>query len=78
MVEFVETSAPDLIRATEFLHHIKPSLRDKLVFRIEKAQPFDRSVVFHLSKHDEDYDEKDDSLFILSVEYILTHSFWKA
>lgn len=76
MVEFVDASILDLVKATEFLYYIKPSLKGKFVFGIEKAQPFDRSVVFHLRSLNKDSVENEDELFILSSEYILTHSFW--
>ena len=81
MVEFADASILDLSRSTQFLHHIKPSLRDKLVFAIEKAQPMDQSVVFHLvdRKIPEGQKRTEDncSIFILSAEYILEHPYWK-
>ena len=36
MVEFVDASILDLVRATEFLYYIKPSLKGKFVFGIER------------------------------------------
>lgn len=80
MVEFVDASILDLARATQFLHYIKPSLKDKLVYGIEKAKPFDRSVVFHLTDRKSKDDKEDlnnSQLFILSAEYILDHPIWK-
>jgi hypothetical protein len=81
MVEFADASVQDLINATQFLHYIKPSLRDKLVCAIEKAQPMDQNVVFHLIKRKVEEGEersKDDiELFMLSAEYILNHPYWK-
>ena len=80
MVEFVDASVLDLVAATQFLHHIKPSLRDKLVYGIEKAKPFDRSVVFHLTDRKSKGDKEDlnsADLFILSAEYILEHPIWR-
>ena len=79
MVEFVEASVLDLVKATQFLHIIKPSLQDKLVCGIEKAQPFDQSVVFHLTdrKVKEGEPKKENQIFLLSSEYILEHPFWR-
>ncbi len=81
MTEFADASVLDLARATRFIHHIKPSLRDKLVFAIEKAQPMDQSVVFHLMKRKIEEGEKrsaeDNEIFMLSAEYILEHPYWK-
>lgn len=81
MVEFADASIHDLSRSTQFLHHIRPSLRDKLVFAIEKAQPMDQSVVFHLvdRKVPEGHKrtEENCSVFILSAQYILDHPFFK-
>lgn len=81
MVEFTDASILDLSRATQFLHHIKPSLRNKLVFAIEKAQPMDQNVVFHLvdRKVPEGHKrtEENCSIFMLSAEYILEHPYWK-
>jgi len=48
MVEFVDASILDLAKSTEFLHHIRPSFRDKLVYGIKKPADTDRSVVFYL------------------------------
>lgn len=82
MVEFANASILDLSRSTQFLHHIKPSLRDKLVYAIEKAQPMDQSVVFHLIdrkiQEDEKRTEDNCSIFMLSAEYILEHPYWKS
>jgi hypothetical protein len=81
MVEFADASIEELIRATRFLHHVKPTLRDKLVCAIEKSQPFDRNIVFHLIKRKveeaQKRSEEDTELFILSAEYIKDHPFWK-
>jgi predicted ribosome quality control (RQC) complex YloA/Tae2 family protein len=77
MVEFVDASVLDLVRATQFLHYIKPSLRDKLIYGIEKAKPFDRSVVFHLTDRKSKGDKENTELFILSAEYILEHPIWR-
>lgn len=77
MPEFVEASVLDLIRSTQFLHCIKPSLKNMMVLAIEKAQPFDRSVVFHLVSRPGETEERTEQLFILSSEYILEHTFWK-
>jgi len=48
MVEFVDVSILDLVKSTEFLHHIRPSFRDKLVYGIRKPADTDRSIVFYL------------------------------
>ena len=81
MVEFTDSSILDLSRVTQFLHQINPSLRDKLVFAIEKALPMDQSVVFHLvdRKIPEGQKRTEDncSMFMLSTEYILEHPYWK-
>jgi hypothetical protein len=80
MVEFVDSSILDLVRATLFLHNIKPSLKDKHVFGIEKIRPGDRSIVFHLSNAKSkgaEQDLKEAEIFILSAEYILEHPIWK-
>ena len=76
MVEFVDTSVIDLVNTTEFLHHIRPSTKDWFVFGIEKAQPMDQSVVFHLVHRDKTKrDEK--QMVIISAQYIIDHPFWK-
>lgn len=75
--KFVDASVLDLARATQFLHHIKPSLQNKLVFGIEKALPFDQSVVFHLTERNKDREERENSIFMLSAEYILEHPYWE-
>lgn len=80
MVEFVDASIIDLVTATQFIHAIKPSLKNMLVYGIEKHKPEDRSVVFHLMNREskgEEKDLKDTQLFILSAEYILKHPIWK-
>lgn len=80
MVEFAAATVMDLVRATEFIHQIRPKLKDKIVFGIEKARPLDQSVVFHMKKMQSKQDESDTDdkeLFIISAEYILEHSFWK-
>lgn len=79
MVEFVDLSVIDLVRASQFIHRINPSFRDKLVCGIEKAQPFDQSVVFHLVDREPNPDEKErtNTIFLLSAEYMIEHPFWK-
>lgn len=77
MVEFANATSADLIGATRFLHHINPSLKNLMVFGIEKAQPFDRSVVFHLTSIPSKTEERIEQMVILSAEYILEHPFWK-
>lgn len=72
MVEFVDASVEDLVNSTLFVHSIKPSLKNKMVVRIEKPKPEDRSIVFRMySKGD-----VEEELFILSADYILDHPFW--
>lgn len=76
MVKFVEMSIVDLVGITEFIHQIKPTTCDLFVFGIEKAQPLDQSVVFHMVHKDQDRrDEK--QLVIISAQYITDHPFWK-
>lgn len=80
MVEFAETSIEDLAKSTAFLHHIKPSLQDKLVYGIEKHKPLDRNVIFHLMPRNvkSGHVTKDMlEVFMLSAEYIIEHSYWK-
>lgn len=81
MVEFADASILELSRATQFLHYIKPSLKDKLVFAIEKALPMDKNVVFHLVDRKvpdgHKRTEENCSIFMLSAEYILEHPYWK-
>lgn len=77
MAELVDASPLDLARATQFIHYIRPSLRDKLVYGIEKAMPFDQSVVFHLTDRKKVEDKRETSIFMLSAEYILEHPYWK-
>jgi len=78
-VEYAEASVIDLINTTEFLHHIKPSLRDKFVFGIEKAKPNGFNVVFHLVDRvvKEGSDQREKTTFMLSAQYILDHEYWK-
>ena len=78
MVEFVDASILDLAKSTEFLHHIRPSFRDKLVYGIRKPADTDRSIVFYLMSRnsEEKRTEADVETFILSSEYILEHPFW--
>jgi hypothetical protein len=73
MVEFVDVSIEDLVNATEFVHHLRPDFRDMMVMAIEKAQPLDQNVVFHLSSRKSD----DKRLFILAAEYIVEHPYWQ-
>jgi len=78
MVEFVDVSILDLVKSTEFLHHIRPSFRDKLVYGIRKPADTDRSIVFYLMSRKlpkEKRTEADVETFILSSEYILEHPF---
>lgn len=77
MAELVDASALDLARATRFIHYIRPSLQDKLVYGIEKVLPFDRSIVFHLTDRKRVDDNRETSIFMLSADYILEHPYWK-
>ena len=81
MVEFVDASIHDLVRLTRFLQSIKPSLKDKFVCGIEKAKPFDRSIVFHLANRKGKKNDKEvlngSHLFMFSAEYILEHPMWR-
>lgn len=76
MVEFVDMTPEELVTVTFFLHSIMPSTRDMFVYGIEKAQPTDLSVVFHLVHRDKQQrDEKQTA--ILSAQYIIDHPFWR-
>lgn len=75
MVEFVDASVLDLVNVTRFIHYIKPSTKDMLVFAIEKYQPMDQSIVFHMKKRDPGADD-DTQLLILSSEYVHSHPYW--
>lgn len=81
MVDFADASVNDLSRATQFLHYVNPKLRNKIVYAIEKAQPMDQCVVFHLMERKlpegEKRTDEHKSIFMLSAEYILEHSYWK-
>jgi hypothetical protein len=80
MVEFIDASIVDLVAATRFLHAIKPSLKNMLVYGIEKHKPEDRSIVFHLMNReskDDEQDLKESFTFVLSSDYILEHPIWK-
>ena len=78
MVEFVESSVLDLVRATEFLHHIKPEYKQKMVCGIEKIRPMDQSVVFHLmDRGTENQGLKETQIFMLAADYIIQHPIWK-
>ncbi len=72
MVEFVDASIEDLVNSTLFVHSVKPSLKNKMVVRIEKPKPEDRSIVFRMYTKGDGEEE----LFILSADYILDHPFW--
>jgi hypothetical protein len=74
MVNFVEASIDDLVLSTEFIHHIRPELREKYVIGIEKAQPFDQNVIFHLATFGS---KSDNEIFMLSADYIARHPFFK-
>lgn len=78
--EFAETTSRDLKKATDFIHFIRPTLVDKIVYAIEKGKPTDANVIFHLKSTKEDEAEaKTDnrSIFMLSAEYIIEHTYWK-
>ena len=78
--EFAETTSRDLKKATDFIHFIRPTLVDKIVYAIEKGKPTDVNVIFHLkSTKEDDVETKTDnrSIFMLSAEYIIEHTYWK-
>ena len=78
--EFADTTSNDLKRATDFIHFIRPALVDKIVYAIEKGKPTDVNVIFHLKNNkEEDVETKTDnrSIFMLSAEYIIEHTYWK-
>lgn len=75
MVEYEETSVFDLVKYTMALHKIKPSLQDKLVFAIQKPQPGDRNVIFHLMNRVAANDDEDEEteIFMISPDYLLEY-----
>ncbi len=77
-VEFVELNILEMLAATEFLHSVNASLKDRFVFAIEKHQPGDLNVVFHLmDRYVGNVKEvKDHTTFMLSAEYILENGAW--
>lgn len=78
MVEHADVSVMDLVYITEFLHLVKPSTKDMFVFGIEKAQPTDQSVVFHMvPRQKQERDQGEEQLVVLSAQYIIDHPFWK-
>lgn len=74
--EFADASVLDLARATGFIHHIRPSFKGKIVCAIEKSKPLDMNIVFHLTNIKED-ETDNKSIFMLSAEYIVEHTYWK-
>jgi hypothetical protein len=80
MVEFAEASVLEIVRMTEFLHMIKPSLKNKLVYGIKKPADTDRSIVFYLmpipTEDGVEATEADIETVILSADYIVEHPFW--
>lgn len=80
MPEFVEVSILDLVRTTHFIHAINPKLQNMLAYAIEKPLPQDRSMVIHLMPRgipESDITEDMCKTFIVSMEYIIEHPFWK-
>lgn len=80
MANFIDTSIYDLARITEFIHYIKPMFKDWIVIGIEKVQPLDRSIVFHLTKRPSKVlkgSSSEREVLILSAEYIYDHQYWK-
>lgn len=80
MVDFAEVSIYDLARITEFVHYIKPGLKDWIVTGVEKFRPLDMSIVFHLTKVPSKVPKGspiEKELLILSGEFIYEHQFWK-
>lgn len=78
--EFAETTKKDLKKATDFIHYIRPTLIDKIVYAIEKSKPLDMNVIFHLkSTKEDDVETQTDnrSILMLSAEYIIEHTYWK-
>ncbi len=80
MTEFVDATVLELVRMTEFIHLIKPSTKDKLVYGLKKPADTDRSIVFYLMpRPTEDgfkSTEADIETVILSADYIVEHPFW--
>lgn len=77
-VEFVDMNILEMLTATEFLHSVNPSLKDRFVFGIEKQQPGDLNVVFHLmDRYVGNVKEKEGhTTYMLSAEYILENNMW--
>ncbi len=73
MVKFVDVSLPDLVRATQFLHYVKPCLQDKVVYAMEEPKPYDQNVVFHLMGKNNDNSD----ICMLSAQYIIEHPYWR-
>lgn len=66
MVKFANLDDMALAFATRVLWVIKPTLFNKVVIAMEKVNPEDRSLVFHLQ------DENDiEETFIISNEYFI-------
>ena len=80
MTEFVDATVLELVRMTEFIHLIKPSTKDKLVYGLKKPTDTDRSIVFYLmpieTKDGDKSTEADIETVILSADYIVEHPFW--
>lgn len=78
MVEYEKTTAVELANITAFLHLIKPSTKDMFVCGIEKAQPYDQNVTFHLvPRSAEDRKKGETQVVLVSAQYIIDHPFWK-
>lgn len=76
MTNFIEASILDLVRWTQFVHDVKPSFKNKLVYGIEELKPGDRNIKFHLMNRvkETEYEEDEETdVFMLSAEYILEY-----
>ena len=74
-MKFIEASILDLAKWTQFVHSVRPSFRNKLVFGIEETKDGDRNVKFHLMnrKKETDEDSEETEIFMVAAEYILEY-----
>ena len=72
MVEFIDASVEDLVESTMFVHSVRPSLKNKVVVRIEKPKAGDLSMVFRMYSAG----DQEEETFVLSSRYISEHPYW--
>lgn len=73
MTNFIEASILDLVKWTQFIHEVKPSFKNKLVYGIEELKPGDRNIKFHLMNRVKENEDEETDVFMLSAEYILEY-----